>query len=254
MVPGPARPREHARAVRGDRDRVLEMGRERAVDGRDRPLVVVDVDLGLAGGDHRLDRERHALDAARGRGRGRRSSAPAGPRGRTGRPRGRRGCGRPRSPPPRRPSGRPAEMSPTVAPSWAASIPASSAARQTSSSRCASGAISPTREGRGRVGDHPVLGDADVEGDDVALARAVGAGDAVHDHVVGRDAGRGREALVALRGRDAAVRADVLVGEPVELGHRDRPARAAPRAARASPATTAPARGHQLDLACASCG
>jgi len=34
---------------------------ERAVLGRDRPFVVVDVDLGAAGGDHRLDRDRHPL-------------------------------------------------------------------------------------------------------------------------------------------------------------------------------------------------
>ena len=47
------------------------------------------------------------------------------------------------------------------------------------------------------------------------------AGDAVDDHLVRRDARRGREALVALRGRDAAVGADVLLGDPVELDHRD---------------------------------
>ena len=46
MVPGPVPLREDPRAVCGDRDGVLEMGRERAVDGRDRPLVVVDEDLG----------------------------------------------------------------------------------------------------------------------------------------------------------------------------------------------------------------
>src|SRR6185437_12303437 len=52
---------EDPRALRGDRHGVLEVGRQRAVLGRDRPLVVVDVDLGLADRDHRLDCDRHAL-------------------------------------------------------------------------------------------------------------------------------------------------------------------------------------------------
>ena len=71
---------------------------------------------------------------------------------------------------------------------------------------------------------------------------AVVARDAVDDHLVRRDARRGREALVALRGRDAAVRADVVLGDPVELGHRD--ARLEPLLACSAsvPATTSPAR------------
>ena len=40
---------------------MLEVGCERLVDRGDRPFVGVDVDVGLAGRDHRLDRERHAL-------------------------------------------------------------------------------------------------------------------------------------------------------------------------------------------------
>src|SRR4051794_16113463 len=52
---------EDLRAGRGDRHGVLEMRCERAVGGRDRPVVVVDVDVRAAGRDHRLDRDRHAL-------------------------------------------------------------------------------------------------------------------------------------------------------------------------------------------------
>src|SRR5579884_3489620 len=40
-----------------DRHRVLEVRGERAVDGRDRPFVLVHVHLGRARRDHRLDRE-----------------------------------------------------------------------------------------------------------------------------------------------------------------------------------------------------
>ena len=43
----------------GDRNGVLEMCRQRVVGGGDRPLVVVQVDVGTPGGDHRLDRDRH---------------------------------------------------------------------------------------------------------------------------------------------------------------------------------------------------
>ncbi len=40
---------------------MLEVGREGLVDGRNRPFVGVHVDVGLAGRDHRFDRESHAL-------------------------------------------------------------------------------------------------------------------------------------------------------------------------------------------------
>src|SRR3954468_24280 len=49
--------REDAGSLDGHGDRVLEMGRQRGVGGRDRPVVVVDVDLRAARRDHRLDRE-----------------------------------------------------------------------------------------------------------------------------------------------------------------------------------------------------
>ena len=94
-----------------------------------------DDDVGPAGGDHRLDRERHPGPEQRARGRARRSSGSAAPRASSARRRGRRGCGRPRS--------RPAsvtrldgvrDVAEPVA-GAACSIPASSAAWQTSSSR-----------------------------------------------------------------------------------------------------------------------
>src|SRR3954470_23655578 len=44
-----------------DGHRVLEMRRQGGVGGRNRPLVVVDVDVRATGRDHRLDRDRHAL-------------------------------------------------------------------------------------------------------------------------------------------------------------------------------------------------
>src|SRR5207302_4908090 len=75
-------------------------------------------------------------------------------------------------------------------------------------------------EGGGRVGDQAVLRDADVEADHVAVLRPVVAGDAVDDHLVRGDADRGREALVALRRRAGIVRADVVLGDAVELRHR----------------------------------
>ena len=44
----------------GDRHRVLEVGGQGAVLGRDRPFVVVEVHVRAPGGDHRLDRKGHA--------------------------------------------------------------------------------------------------------------------------------------------------------------------------------------------------
>jgi len=73
----------------------------------------------------------------------------------------------------------------------------------------------------GAVGDEAVQRHAEVDGDQVAFLRAISGRDAVHDHRVRRDAERSREALVALRRRDPASRGDVLVGNPVELEHRD---------------------------------
>jgi hypothetical protein len=73
----------------------------------------------------------------------------------------------------------------------------------------------------GRVRDPAVLGDADVEGDDVATLQLIGAGDPVDDHRVGRGADRAREAPVALERRLRALRGDEPVRGGVEVGSAD---------------------------------
>ena len=226
----------------GDRDRVLEVRGEDLVDRGDRPVVVVDVDLGAAGGDHRLDREGHPLARAAGPCRGARSSGSAGPRGRSARRRGRRGSGRPRSPPPRRRPARRARCRRAGCPSCACSIPAASASWQTSRSRCASAEISPTGSVTALSATRPSsVTPRSTEIRSPSFARYV-ARDAVDDHRVRRDAERGRKALVALRGRDAAVRGDVLVGEPVELEHRHAGLEVLARRAASVSWTSSPAR------------
>src|SRR5205823_1680849 len=65
----PSDRRQDLGAVVGDRDRVLEMGRQRAVTGHNGPAIGLDRDVAAAEGQHRLDREAdagrelHALDA-----------------------------------------------------------------------------------------------------------------------------------------------------------------------------------------------
>ena len=125
-------------------------------------------------------------------------------------------------------------MSESRLPTRACSIPAPSASRQTSRSRCASGEISPTGSVTALSATSPSsVTPRSSEIRSPSRARYV-VGDPVHDHRVRRDAERGREALVALRGRVAALRLDVLVGDAVELAHLDARARDARRRARAS--------------------
>ena len=59
---------------------------------------------------------------------------------------------------------------------------------------------------------------AAVDGEDVPLLEHVGAGDAVDDHVVGRGADHGREAVVAEEVRGGAPALEDLAGHRVELG------------------------------------
>src|SRR5581483_1294714 len=61
----------------------------------------------------------------------------------------------------------------------------------------------------------------DVDREDVAVLERVTVGDAVDDHRVRRGADRGGIAAVALEGGSAALRADELLGERVEVGRRD---------------------------------
>ena len=142
MVPGPLSPVRILGPVSRDRDGVLEMGCERAVRGRDRPLVVVDVHLRAADRDHRLDRDRHALLELRAR--------VGGDEVRhlrvlvlwNARHRGRRGSGS-RENPARLDDGLDgaSRCRRSILPRRACSMPAARAAWQTSSSRCASAEI-----------------------------------------------------------------------------------------------------------------
>ena len=112
-------------------------------------------------------------------------------------------------------------MSESRLPTRACSMPAPSASLADVEQPLRLGRDLAHRQRHGAVGDEPVERDAEIERDQVALARAILVGDPVHDHRVRRDAERGREALVALGGRVAALRRDVLVGDAVELPHLD---------------------------------
>src|SRR5919199_941147 len=105
----------------------------------------------------------------------------------------------------------------------------------------------PDLDGGGRVGHEALVAHADVEGDDVPLFQAVGAGDAVHDHGVGRGADRGRETLVALELWPPAPREDELLGQSVELLRRDAGADV-PREHPEAGCGNAPALAHGLEL------
>src|SRR5580692_93140 len=73
------------------------------------------------------------------------------------------------------------------------------------------------RERSRGVGNPAVERDTDVDGDAVAALETVGAGNAVHDHRVGRGADRTGKATVTLERGDGAARADEALGELVEL-------------------------------------
>ena len=93
----------------------------------------------------------------------------------------------------------------------------------------------------------PVERHAHVDGDDVAVAQAVGARNAVHDHRVGRRADRARKAAVALEGGLAALRADEALGGQVEVLRRDARTRLAAQHRQAARQHTTGV-GHLLDL------
>ncbi len=79
-----------------------------------------------------------------------------------------------------------------------------------------------------------------VDRDDVALVQPVAAGDAVDDHVVGRGADDGREAVVAEEVGPGAPRARTSTGHGVQLGGRRPRAGWPPGCARASRPRPAP--------------
>ena len=122
------------------------------------------------------------------------------------------------------------EMSLTRPPSRAAAMPAHSASSVTRISSATSGGDLADRDGDRGVAVPAVDDRAAVDRDHVAVGEHADAGDAVHDLVVDRGAdGAGeRRVAVALERRDAAVRADVVLGERVELAGGDtRPHRGA---------------------------
>ena len=112
------------RAVRGDGQAVLEVGRQVAVHGAHRPTVVVDADLVPTEREHRLDGQAEAdLEPPPARGRGG-SWGPGAPRASRSRCRVRRRAARRRGPPRARRPRRRAEMSPMWLPGTAAAMPA----------------------------------------------------------------------------------------------------------------------------------
>ena len=223
------------------------MGRERAVLGRDRPLVVVDVDVRAARRDHRLDRDRHPLREQR--------TAPGLPEVRDVRVLvvGAADAVADEAADDREPVAPRRSAAPPLrcrrrgcrARAWA--IPSSSAFCPASSSARAPLRDLADAERVRAVRDEPVQRDADVDRDDVALRDHVRAGDPVHDDVVRRDADRGRIAAVPERCGHAAARADEVLRDRVELAGRD--ARLEPLAdVRDRLGDQAARLGHLLDL------
>src|SRR5215212_5266390 len=188
---------EDPRPIRGDRDRELEVGRERAVLRVDGPVVAADPDRRAAHVDHRLDGQNHALLEQRALARRAEVrdlrvlvhvAADAVTDERADYAEAlllHRGLDRVRD---------------------VAQPVAHLALLHRVEQRLARGRQQPLRHRRDRadrqrdrrVGHPPVLDDADVDGQDVAAPELVRAGDTVHDHRVRRRADRPGEAAVAL--------------------------------------------------------
>src|SRR5918998_3509642 len=212
---------EHPRAVLGDGDGMLEVGREGAVDGVDGPAVpLADADVVAPQGDHGLYGEGHPGQEARAR------AGPAVV--------GDLGVLVHLAP---NPVGDEVPHDP-VAPTLGQSLyrvpdvpePLAGARLLGGRLEAPPGGLEeplglfrhlPYRDGGGGIGHEALVAHADVQRDDVPLLEAVGAGDAVHDHGIRRGADRGRKALVALELRGAAPREDELLGQGVELLRRD---------------------------------
>ena len=112
-------------------------------------------------------------------------------------------------------------MSPIRLPSRAAAIPAASASWQTSSRRCDSGVERADPERVRAVRDRAVERDADVDRHEVAVLDDAPVRDPVDDHLVHRDADRAGIPAIAERRRHAAVLADEVVRDAVELERGD---------------------------------
>src|SRR5438067_2736610 len=196
------------------------MGGEGLVDGRDRPLVRVHIDVGLAGRDHRLDREGHAFLKTRAPPRRavvrnlgvlviRTADAVSDKDAHDGEARlldddldGVRDVGE---------------------------MVAGTRLLDPGVERLAADVEQPLRLGRDladgqshrAVGDEAVERDAEVDGDQVALTGAVVVRNPVYDHRVRRDAERSRKTLVALGGWLPTPGSDVFIRDAVELAHSD---------------------------------
>ena len=223
LVDGDQPAGQHPRPVGRHSDGVLEVRGEasrrpcRSTSRRRRRA-----DLVVARGDHRLDREHHARRAARGRGRAARSWGPAGPRASpadaVADERAHHAEALPLDARLHR-----VPMSPRRLPGRHCSIARRRATARQVSSRPQRGLgdLADRDTVIAESADPAAVGHADVDRDHVAVAQRVRAGDAVHDHVVRRRADRAGEAVVALERGHAALGADELLGEPVELGGRD---------------------------------
>ena len=199
--------------------------------------------------DHRLDREHHARSRAACPGRPARSSGPRDPRASRCRCRGRRTRARPRSPRLRATSSTAAPTSPSRFPATVAAI--ADIERRLGSRRCSrcDSVVDLADRHRDRGVGVPALDDRTaVDRDDVAVLEHAAPGDAVHDHLVRRDADDRRESRGS-RGSSSGRRA----GRARRARPRSRSAVVAPgTAARVHAscisATTRPARAHQRDL------
>ena len=157
---------------------------------------------------------------ARARGPERRSSGSAGPRASPGRCRDRRGCGRQRSLPPRSSSGSHARRRRGGCRAGTArSPPRAPPGRRRAAARPPT-ETSPTGNVKAESATNPSR-ETPTSTDRMSPSASVRPlGDPVHDHLVRGRADGGRVAAVALEGRRAALRADELVGELVELRRR----------------------------------
>ena len=120
-----------------------------------------------------------------------------------------------------------APIAPTFAPAVAASSPRRSADCAAAASRCSRAAHPADRDRAAGVGVEAVELGGDVELDELALAQAARAGDAVHALVVDRDADRAGEVVVEDRARAGAVAGEDLGGDVVQLAGADAGADAA---------------------------
>ena len=234
--------RQNARSIVGYRDRVLEMGGERAVVRRDRPavlgmqtsgapaVIIGSIASVIPGGE---------LGPAAGLAEVRNLGLLVHRRARR---RGRRASGRPRSRRPRSSAARRRRCRRRGCPARACLDSGLEGGLADVEQPLRLGVDLPDGERVGGVGDEAVERDADVDRDHVALLEPVRPGDPVHDHRVRRRADRAREAAVALEGRDAARASGCAPRRAASSSSVVTPGRIASPSASSISATTSPAR------------